>query len=121
MVGIIHGLSTVLASLASLIVVSRAFAACPQLQLFNPFDPNCTGNTTIVTIAGYLNTFLLAIAAPLCGIMVVWAGFQMMTAAGNPERFSAGKKTLTYAAIGFVIVILASGGVQFIQDILNGS
>ncbi len=53
--------------------------------------------------------------------MVVWGGFQMMTAAGNPEKFAAGKKTLTSAAIGFVIVLLASGVAQLIKSIFNGA
>jgi hypothetical protein len=90
-------------------------------MLLNPFDPNCSNNTTLTTIAGYFNNFLLAIAAPLCGIMVVWGGFQMMTAAGNPEKFTTGKKTLTYAAIGFVIVLLASGAAQLIKNVFSGS
>lgn len=105
----------------SSIATKVAFAACPPNTLLNPFDPNCSNNTTLTTIAGYFNTFLLAIAAPICGIMVIWGGFQIMTAAGNPEKFTAGRKTLTYAAIGFVIVLLAAGAGQLIQSIFNGS
>ena len=107
--------------LLSSLVTKVAFAACPPNQLFNPFDADCSNNTTLVTVAGNFNAFLLAIAAPLCGIMVVWGGFQMMTAGGNPEKFSSGRKTLIYAAIGFVIVLLASGATQLIKSVFNGS
>jgi hypothetical protein len=79
-------------------------------------------NTTDATVVlGYLNTFLIVIAAPICAIMVVWGGFQMMTAAGNPEKFSEGRQTLLYAAIGFVVVIFAGSVVPIIKSILNGS
>jgi type IV secretion system pilin len=79
-------------------------------------------NTTDATVVlGYINTFLLAIAAPICGIMVVWGGFQMITSMGDPEKFSTGKKTLLYAAIGFVVVILASSVVPLMKSIFNGS
>lgn len=109
--------------LLSAIATKVAFADCSTttITLFNPFDPNCSGGVTISTVAGYFSTFLLAIAAPLCGIMVVWGGFQMITAAGNPEKFTTGRKTLQYAAIGFVIVILASGASLLIKNIFNGS
>lgn len=63
--------------------------------------------------------FLLEIAAPLAAIMVLVGGFMMITAAGNPDRFSKGKKTLLYAAIGFVVVLLADGIVQVIRSIFQ--
>lgn len=91
-----------------------AFADSPTLT-----NPLGTSDATVVL--GRINLFLLAIAAPLCGIMVVWGGFQMITARGNPEEFSKGKKTLLYAAIGFVVVIFASSVVPLIQSIFNAS
>jgi hypothetical protein len=53
--------------------------------------------------------------------MVIWGGFQMMTAAGNAQKFTEGRKTLTYAAIGLVIVTLSSGVAYVLQNALNGS
>jgi hypothetical protein len=109
------------AILASSVIAKVAFAQCAPGSLFNPLDPNCSGGVTFVTIAGYFNTFLLAVAAPICGIMVIWGGFQMMTAAGNAQKFTEGRKTLTYAAIGLVIVTLSSGVAYVLQNALNGS
>jgi len=104
------------AVLLDAVFVSAAFANTEPVTLQNPL------NTTDATVVlGYINTFLLAIAAPICGIMVVWGGFQMITSMGNPEKFSSGKKTLLYAAIGFVVVIFASSIVPLIKSIFNGS
>ena len=103
-----------IAGFASFIFALSAFADVAPLT--NPL------NTTDATVVlGYINTFLIAIAAPICGIMVVWGGFQMMTSAGNPEKFSEGRKTLLYAAIGFVIIIFASSIVPLIKSVFNGS
>ncbi len=98
---------------------SFAFASTvsAQITLTNPLAPA----TDLTTVLGYFNTFLLAIATPLCGIMVVWGGFQMMTAGGNPEKFSEGKKTLLYAAVGFVVVIFASSVTYIIKSVFTGS
>ena len=83
---------------------------------------NPLGSTTSFSdVLGAIGSFLLAIAVPLCGIMVVVGGFQMLTSAGDPTKFSNGKKTLIYAAVGFVVVLLASSVVPVIKSILGGS
>lgn len=102
--------------LSGAMFIPFAFADTAPVTLANPL------NTTDATVVlGYINTFLLAIAAPICGIMVVWGGFQMITSAGDPEKFSSGKKTLLYAAIGFIVVIFASSVVPLMKSIFNGS
>jgi len=58
---------------------------------------------------------------PLCVIMVLVGAFQMMTAAGNPEKFSQGKKTLTWAAIGFAVVLIAGGVANILKSVLTNS
>jgi uncharacterized membrane protein YidH (DUF202 family) len=103
-----------IAGLYGFVFALTAFA--DSATLVNPL-----GTSDATVVLGYINTFLIAVAAPICGIMVVWGGFQMITAAGNPEKFSSGKKTLLYAAIGFVVVIFASSVVPLIKSVFNGS
>jgi hypothetical protein len=110
-----------IAGLPSLVLVSKAFAQNTSAPaLINPLAANGS-NPTFQTVLSNISSFLLLIAAPICGIMVVWGGFQMITARGNPEKFSEGKKTLLYAAIGFVVVIFASSVVPLLQSIFSGS
>ena len=110
-----------IARLPGFILVSKAFAQNTSAPtLINPLAANGS-NPTFQTVLSNISSFLLLIAAPICGIMVVWGGFQMITARGNPEKFSEGKKTLLYAAIGFVVVIFASSVVPLIQSIFTGS
>jgi hypothetical protein len=63
--------------------------------------------------------FIFTISAPICAIMVLWGGFKMMTSSGDPEKFSSGKKTLLYAAVGFVVVLLANSVVSIIGSIFE--
>lgn len=70
-------------------------------------------------IAASIISFIITIAIPLTAILVLWGGFQMITAAGNPEKFSAGKKTILYAVIGFAVVLLADGVVALIKSLLD--
>ena len=87
-----------------------------SINLSNPLGNVQTVNDALAKIGA----FMLALAVPICGIMVLWGGFQMMTAAGDPKKFSDGRQTLFYAAIGFVIVLFASSVVPLIKSILGG-
>jgi hypothetical protein len=76
--------------------------------------------STVNGVIKNIGAFMLALAVPICGIMVIVGAFQMMTAAGDPTKFGNGRKTLLYAAIGFVIVLFASSVVPLIKSVLGG-
>ena len=59
------------------------------------------------------------VAVPLCTIMVLVGAFQMMTAAGDPEKFGKGRKTVLYAAVGFAVALIAGGLVSVLKQILG--
>ena len=63
---------------------------------------------------------LLILATPIVAVMVIIWGYQILTAGGDPEKFSKGKKTILYAAAGFAVILLANGVVLIIQDVLSG-
>ena len=75
-------------------------------SLPNPLGANC--GTLGCPVTKVIN-FMIAIAIPLCAIMVLIGGFQMMTSSGNPEKFKSGRNTILYAAAGFAVVLLAKG------------
>jgi hypothetical protein len=92
------------------------------VTLCDPLGTNCAyGNETFASVALNVTNFLFTyIAIPLATIMVLVGAFQMMTSAGDPEKFSQGRKTLIYAAIGFAVAILASGITSLITNVLTG-
>jgi len=64
------------------------------------------------------------ILLPLVGLVsvafIIIGGFQYITSGGNEEQAEAGKKTLTNAIIGLVVVILSYIIVVVIINALNG-
>jgi hypothetical protein len=73
------------------------------------------GGRGIVEIANAITDALVTIGFPIAAIMVVVGAIQIMTAAGSAEKISQGKKTITYAAVGYAIVV----GWSFILDAVN--
>ena len=62
---------------------------------------------------------LLDIAAPIVAIMVVIGAVQIMTAGGNGEKITQGRKTILYAVIGFVVILLSTSVVPVLQSLLQ--
>lgn len=105
--------------------ISKALAVpngSGPITIVNPLDPQNTGNCTDLTcpMQAVIN-FLFTIAIPLCAIMVLVGGFQMLTAAGDPAKFSSGRKTILYAVAGFAIILVAGGVATLIKNTLGGS
>lgn len=103
---------------AGFLLTSMAFADSKPIPLQNPLGSSCND---LSCPAQKVADFLFTIAVPLSGIMILVGGFQMMTAAGNKENYSKGKKTLLYAVIGFVVVLLAGSVASLIQKTFSGS
>jgi len=67
-------------------------------------------------IVQYLSLY---IAPPIVTLMIFWGAFQILTAAGNPEKITSGRKTITYAVIGYVIILIGWGFVSIIKEVLG--
>ena len=70
----------------------------------------CTGANTcnfcsLLQLIQNVITFLLQIAVPVGVLVLMFGGFQMVTAAGNTKQVQEGQKLMTQAAVGFVIML----------------
>ena len=74
---------------------------------------------SICALLNNITDFLLLIVAPLAGLMILWAAFQILTASGDPAKFATGKRTLVYALVGLGIVILSDGIVDIVIGLLG--
>lgn len=108
---------------AALFLIGSAGVTFAQIQgtqqvsisLSNPLGANCTDLTC--PMQAIIN-FLFTIAIPLCAIMVLVGGFQMLTAAGDPKKFSDGRKTILFAVAGFAVILIAGGVATLIKNVL---
>jgi hypothetical protein len=63
--------------------------------------------------------WLKYLGAIIAGGMIVFGAFQILTAGGDPEKFSTGKKTILYAVIGYVIIWVGWGLTSIIEGVLT--
>jgi|SRR5574343_1555377 amino acid transporter len=86
-----------------------------QIKLENPLGANATIPGVLKRIFNQL-AWLLTFCIP---IIIIVGAFQMMFSAGNPEKFAEGQKTITYAIIGYVIILMANGLISIVTKILT--
>lgn len=85
-----------------------------KITLLNPL-----GTASFADIVQKIINALFTLSIPICSIMVLIGGYYILTSAGDEEKLKLGRKTITYAAIGFAVILLASGVVSLIRDILK--
>lgn len=61
--------------------------------------------------------FAFAIAGTIAITFVLYAAFRFVTSRGSPEQVESSKKTLTYALIGFSLVLLTYAILRFVLRI----
>lgn len=77
-----------------------------QYSLQNPLSGS--GITSVEGLLTAILNVLLVIAVPLIVFFIIFAGFNYVTAQGNPEKVKAATRSLTYAIIGGVLILGAT-------------
>ncbi len=83
--------------------------------------PNPLGSTkSIPDLIGKIVDWLILIASiAVLPFMFVWGAFQLLGAGGNPEKVIQGRHTITWAVVGYGLLILSKGIGLIIQDVLK--
>lgn len=79
--------------------------------------PNPLSCSTVFCLLDKVLVFLFNIAIPITVIMVLVGAFQILTAGGDPAKFTTGRNTILYAAGGFAVVVLANSITAIIRSI----
>lgn len=59
---------------------------------------------TFLALACYATKIIMVVMV----IMIIWYGFKMMSSQGSDTKFTAAKKSLTYAVIGILVIMGAN-------------
>ncbi len=86
------------------------------VELVNPI-----GAGDIPTLIDKIATWLLEIGATISTIIILWSALIFMTSGGNKDKVTQARKTLWYAIIGIVILLVAKGITSIIKGFLSGS
>lgn len=85
-----------------------------SVELPNPF-----GSKDLMQIINNIIDYVIYISVPILTIFVLIGGFQILTAKDSTEKVTKGRKTITYAAIGFAVIISAKGAAYLLIKILE--
>lgn len=56
---------------------------------------------------GFILKWAIGIGGGIAFLLIVYAGFMIMTSSGNPERIKAGQELLTSAIAGLILLIFS--------------
>lgn len=79
-------------------------------------SPENWGRAEIRLILDNTTTWAIYLVGGIAVIMIIWGAIQYLTAFGNEEKAATGKKIITWALIGLVVILLAG---VIVQQILN--
>jgi hypothetical protein len=78
---------------------------CANSELYTAIG--CISVASERSLIGYVLTWAIGIAGGIAFLLVVFAGFQIITSQGDPKRLQAGKELLTSAIVGLLLLILS--------------
>ena len=89
-----------------------------QAQSDTGIPPLTKAETFTGLIEGIIDAITpIAIAAAV--IMIIYAGFLFMTAGGNDDKISIARKALIWSLVGLAVILIGSGLVDIIEEILG--
>lgn len=81
-----------------------------------------SGQFTWATFTAILDSvvqYILFFGGVLATVMIVVGGIKMITSAGNPQAIQAARKTITYAVVGLLGIILAGSARAILLSIIT--
>ncbi|MFA6136190.1 MAG: pilin [Candidatus Paceibacterota bacterium] len=85
-----------------------------SIKLKNPL-----GTESFSDLITKATNWLIIISVPILTLMVLFGGFNMLTAGGNQAKFDKGKKIIYNAVIGFAVILVASSLVLLLKEFLG--
>lgn len=77
--------------------------------------PSKDAKLTVIAAVQYVLSFLALIAV----VIILWSGFEWMTAGGNEDRLRSAKDRLRNAVVGIVIILLAWAIASFTVNVVS--
>jgi Type IV secretion system pilin len=76
-----------------------------------------SGPNSIIKFVIDISNILVYIAVGVAVLVIIIAGYKMLTSNGNDEQFKKGRQTLVYAVIGLLVAIVAGTIVVLVSGI----
>ncbi|MEK7612001.1 MAG: pilin [Patescibacteria group bacterium] len=63
--------------------------------------------------------FAVGLGLTIATLMIIWGGYQILFAKGDPTEFENGKRTITYAVIGVAVLLISRALIALIKEIIG--
>jgi len=104
--------------LASISLISLAI---PVFALAQPsIDTQKWKNVDIWSALDTVTNYIFWLVIMAAVIFIIVAGYNFITAAGEPEKIKTAQRMVLYALIGVLVVFLAWGLVKLVEGVLGG-
>ena len=100
------------------IVFIAVFTFTAQAQTVSLVNPLAADD--IADLIDQIATWLLTIGLTISTIVIIWSALQFMVSGGSEKRVESARKTIWYAIIGIVVLLLAKGVTLIIAGFLGG-
>ncbi len=105
---------------ALLLLAANFTSAQGLVQCGNPGQPACNLCSFLELVKTLIN-FAIQISFAFAGLFITWGAFVIMTAGGSEERVKDGRKMVTTAVIGMVIMLSSWLILGTVIQVLTGS
>jgi len=107
-------------------LITLLFVSLAAVTIDNPapgfFSTSlCAGDCTVKNIIGEIIRLFLGFVGVIALAYIIIGGYQIVTAGGASDKAEKGKKTLTNAIIGLVIIILSYTIISVITNAAFGT
>jgi hypothetical protein len=94
-----------------------ATVECPDgsVCIDNPLQAN-----NLEELVNNIINFIFWVGMALTPIMIIIAGFNFITAAGDPKKVTTAKNIMIWTAVGLAIILLAKGLVAVLKGVIGG-
>jgi hypothetical protein len=79
---------------------------------------NDTSKSLAELIAGVID-FVLPIVGGIIMLMVIYGGFLYITSGGDPEKVGKAKKTLMWAVLAVILIVISYSIVVALNEVVN--
>ena len=82
--------------------------------------PNPLKVTSISALIDRIVDYVIRIATIILPLVIIWGAYQMIWSGGDLEKIISGRKTITYAIIGFALILISKGIAMIVAEIMGG-
>jgi uncharacterized protein (UPF0333 family) len=95
---------------------SEEIAGIMSMKLTNPLKG---GVKTFGGLMELIADFIFSLSIPIAVILIIVAGFYMLTSGGNQQRYAKGLAILRWTILGLAVVLIGKGFVSLVRSLLD--